>query len=932
MNRMARWLVRHPSSVLVTMLAVTAVLGWFALGIRIESSLESVLPAGDPQVTYYDQVRKRFGSDDVGVIGVRADDLFSPATLEKIARVTTAVSKLEGVESVLSITNAKDVAADVFTPPPLLPRLPPSPEEIATLRAKLAAVPLYRENLVAPDERGAAINVFFAPLSDVQYADLRLDDRIAEILATEEAPQQKFYFTGAAHLKEAAVRLMRRDLFRFTPIALIGVVLTFWISFRTKRGVLLPLLTVLMALVWTLGVLVAMGKAITLGTFVLPPLMLVVGSSYAIHVMARYYEQAETGGDEAEVVGAAFDRVWVPLTISAVTTVIGFGSLMVNRIPAIWELGFFAVVGTVFLTIVCLCFLPAVLAMLPIERVAVRAKDGSPALMPLLSRLARSAASSRPWIWAVSLAIALVSLVGMTRIQVDSDFLSYFSPRSEVRVDNEIINREIVGSNPFYIIVDGREAGALRKWTTLWLIKDLQRFLAEQPGITSSISVVDYLELLESGLNKGTGGDLVVDAQGNLVAADKPKTFWEDPAMLDPVLKMVSTSPETFSSVITPDFATASILVRTNLSGSAVIEQTLGRIRAYIANHFPAELPVTLTGNLVLLTGTTSEIVAGQVKSLALALGVIFIVMSLMFLSVRIGFLAILPNALPILIFFGVMGWSGIYLNLGTSLIAAIALGIAVDSTIHYMARLNLELRGETDQEEAIARTLRTVGAPIIYTTVALFLGFLTFAFSSFVPIQNFGVLSSVTMATALGANLILLPALLATAKIITLWDLVGVKLGEDPARTIPLFAGLRPSQARVVVLMGDMKRFRPGEAIVNQGDPGDAMYVVLNGEAKVVINSNGDRRELAHLKRGDVFGEMALVRHNERTADVIASGDDVEVLRVDQTFLQRIQRRYPRIASRVFLNLTRILSDRLERMNAAYVAARATTTTSPET
>ncbi len=930
MNRMARWLVRHPLGVLAGMLAVTVVLGWFALGLRIESSLESVLPAGDPQVFYYEQVRQKFGSDDVGVIGVRSDDLFSAGTLEKIARVTNAVAKLDGVESVLSITNAKDVAADVFTPPPLLPKLPPSPDEVAALRAKLAAVPLYRENLVAPDERGAAINVFFKPLSDVQYADLRLDDRIAEILRAEEGPE-KFYFTGAAHLKEAAVRLMRRDLFRFTPIALVGVIITFWLSFRTKRGVLLPLVTVVMALVWTLGVLVAMGKAITLGTFVLPPLLLVVGSSYAIHVMARYYESAEHGRDEAEVVGAAFDRVWVPLCISAVTTVIGFGALMVNRIPAIWELGFFAVIGTIFLTIVCLVFLPAMLALLPIERVAVRAQDGSPALTPVLSRVARVAAGSRSWIWLLAGGLAVLAVTGIMRIQVDSDFLSYFSPRAEVRRDNEVINREIVGSNPFYVIIDGRVPEALKKWTTLWLIKDLQQFLENQPGITSSVSIVDYLELLESGLNKGTGGDLVVDAQGKIVPAEKPKTFWEDPAMLAPVLEMVNTSPDTFKSVVTPDFSTASILVRTNLSGSAVIEETLSRIRAYIANHFPADIPVHLTGNLVLLTGTTSEIVAGQVKSLALALGVIFIVMSLMFLSMRIGFLAILPNVLPILIFFGVMGWFGIYLNLGTSLIAAIALGIAVDSTIHYMARLNLELRGEEDQEAAIARTLTTVGAPIIYTTVALFLGFLTFAFSSFVPIQNFGVLSSVTMATALGANLLLLPAFLATAKIITLWDLVGLKLGEDPARTIPLFAGLRPSQARVVVLMGDMLRFRPGETIVQQGDPGDAMYVVLNGDAEVLLNSNGSRRPVANLHRGDVFGEMALVRHNERTADVVATSD-VEVLAVDERFLQRIQRRYPRIASRVFLNLTSILSDRLERMNSAYMAARATTTTSPET
>src|SRR5581483_10093298 len=341
-------------------------------------------------------------------------------------------------------------------------------------------------------------------------------------------------------------------------------------------------------------------------------------------------------------------------------------------------------------------------------------------------------------------------------------------------------------------------------------------------------------------------------------------------------------------------------------------------------------MPVRLTGTLVLLTGTTSDIVMGQIKSLTLALVVIFAVMALMFLSMKIGFLAILPNVLPILIFFGVMGWCGVLLNLGTSLIAAIALGIAVDSTIHYMARLNLELRGETDQQSAIVRTVRTVGVPIVFTTVALFLGFLSFGASSFVPIKNFGFLAAATMVTSLGANLVFLPALLATTKIITLWDLLGVKLGDDPARTIPLFAGLSAAQARIVVLMGELKRFAPGEVIIREGERGDEMYVLIRGTTQVWVGRDGGRRQIFEHRRGDVFGEMGLVRHDQRTADVIASSD-VEVLAVNDRFLTRIQRRYRRIASKVFLNLTRILSDRLERMTDLYVAgmpeARATRT-----
>jgi predicted RND superfamily exporter protein len=926
MDGFARWLVRHPLLTVLANLLVTAVFGVYALRIRIESSLESVLPAGDPEVTYYENVRATFGSDDVAVVGMTAQDLFATPTLEKIARVTEAIGRIEGVERVLSITNAVDPAADVFNPPRLLERIPPPPGAVDALRRKLATTPLYGKNLVADDFHGAAINVFFKNLTDAQYVDLDIDRKIRAVL---EAEHGTFYYTGAAHVKQAAVQLMRQDLIRFTPIAFALLVLVLWFSFRTVRGVVLPILSVALALVWTLGVMVLAGKAISLGTFILPPLLIVVGSSYGIHVMARYYEQVNAGAPPDELVVRAFQRVWLPLVVSALTMIVGFGSLMVNRITAIWDLGLFAVVGLVWLTVTSLTLIPAALQLMRVELRTPRSGQIAAPLSRLLKRLAERAHASRRTILWGAVVIGALALTGTRLIRVDSDFLYYFAPTSEVRQANETINREIVGSNPFYLVIDGTEPGVLKRWEVLKQIKDLQTFLLTLPGITSTVSVVDYLELLEAGLNKSGEGDVLVDEHGRIIPPEAKKTFWQDPANLGPVLTMVSTSPETFKSVITQDFRRANVLVRTNLSGSRRIEETLAAIRKYIAAHFPANLQVHPTGNLVLLTGTTSDIVAGQIKSLSLALCVIFIVMALMFLSVKVGFLAILPNVLPIVIFFGVMGWLGIFLNLGTSLIAAIALGIAVDSTIHYMARLNLELQGETEQAAAMVRTLRAVGAPIIFTTVALFFGFLTFALSSFVPIQNFGILSGITMATALGTNLILLPALLATTKIITLWDALGVKLGENPTRTIPLFSGLRPGQARIAVLMGQIKRFAPGSFIIRQGEMGDEMYVIIQGTAEVWVGAAQEREPIMAMRRGEVFGEMGLVRHTVRSTDVVAA-DQVEVLAVDEHFLDRIQFRYPRIASKLFLNLTRILSDRLQRMTEQYVA-RATETVKRE-
>jgi predicted RND superfamily exporter protein len=661
------------------------------------------------------------------------------------------------------------------------------------------------------------------------------------------------------------------------------------------------------------------GKPISIGTFMLPPLLLVIGSAQAMHIIAAYYEQLRADAESGDAVVRGLRQVWSPVLISGFTTAVGFGALMVSPITAIWDLGLLSVLGVIFLTVTSLGYLPAALVLW--ARYAGRSYETapSPRVEHLMERLGGQAYAARGAVLAGAAIVAVVALVGATRIAVDSDFLTYFDRASPVRRDHEIINQQIVGSNPLYLIIEGGGAGAMKRWEMLKQVKDLQTFVDALPGISGSLSIVDYLEALETGLNKSTEE---VDETGKPVSGGKPQSFWDNPANLPTVLDLVARSPETFKAVVSKDFSRANVLVRSRVSGSRPIEAVLEQIGRYVTERFPPGLRVVPTGTVVLITGTSSRIVFDQIKSVSLALLVIFAVMAFMLLSARIGLLAILPNMLAITVFFGLLGWFGIFLNLGTSLIATIALGIAVDSSVHYMWRLGRELRGESDQAAAIQRTMRAVGGPMLCITLALAAGFLTFGGSSFPPVRNFGILTSITVAAAFGANLIVLPALLATTKIITLWDLIGVKLGQDPTRTIPLLAGLRPAQARIVVLMGELRHFPPHAMIVKSGELGTAMYVIVNGDTEVWVGNGAGRRKVAELRRGDVFGEMALVRQDERSADVVAK-QDVEALAVDERFLERIQRRYPRIAAVVFLNLTRILSDRLQRMNEHLTAAR---------
>jgi CRP-like cAMP-binding protein len=269
------------------------------------------------------------------------------------------------------------------------------------------------------------------------------------------------------------------------------------------------------------------------------------------------------------------------------------------------------------------------------------------------------------------------------------------------------------------------------------------------------------------------------------------------------------------------------------------------------------------------------------VQSLTLTAAVIFILMAAMFLSARVGVIAMIPNLFPIVIFFGLMGVTGVALNFGTNIIASIALGLAVDDTLHIMCRLSSELRNTDQEGHALIETLSTVGKPALYYSGLLVLGFLTLGTSRFVPIQAFGLLSAATIVIGVIGELLLLPALLATTRIITLWDLLYLKLGKDPHKTIPLFDG----------------------------------HLLLSGAADVIINPKTQARRVRTLRRGDVLGEMALIGNHVRTADVVAT-DEVEVLAVNDRFLNRMQQRYPRIGAKIFkifLNLAKILSTRLQ-------------------
>ena len=914
MDPLYRFVVRRRREILVVLALATAFFAWHAREIRFDGSVESLLPADDPSSRYYAEVRATFGSDEVGVVGLLADDVFTKPVLETIGRLTKAIQKIDGVEKVVSLTNATDPVKDVFEPPLLIPKLPNTPAEREELRRLVSDRPIYMKNLVAQDGRAAAINIFFKEMSQDDYLARGIDDQITVAIEAERGPYEVHY-TGLPRLKAYSVQTMQRDLLRFVPATLALIVVVLAVCFRSVRGVFLPFMTVVTSLIWTLGIMHLAGVNLSLGTMALPPLLLVLGTAYSLHVVAEYYELAKPGRDRDEVVLETLRRIGLPSTIAAVTTIIGFLSLVANSIVSIRQMGIFSAVGIALAFVFSLVLVPAFLAILKLRPTGVAAGDLSEGTSHLLARVGRFSIDNRRMIAVAAIAVTLLGLPAIFEIRVDSNFLSFFRESDPVRRATDVINERLVGSMAFYVVVDSPTKDTFKTWDSLRRLKDLQRFIDGLPGVEKTISFIDYAEMLDRGSQETSSGDFVLGPNGEVMQAEataERTSFWQAPERLGAIFSMVASSPKTFTSVMSPNFNRANIIVRTSLSRSSDMNAIAEQIETQAASMLPPELVAHATGNLILLTKTTGDIVLGQVQSLVFTALVIFIVMSVMFLSFRVGLIAMIPNLLPIFLFFALLGLSGADLNFGTNIIASIALGVGVDETIHIMSRLSSEVRATGNQERALLETLSSVGRPALYASLLLFLGFLTLSFSTFVPIQEFALLSAATMVFDAVCELALLPALLATTRIITLWDMLYLKLGPEPHRTIPLFASLRPMQAKVVALMGTLRQFANGTPVMRQGEVGDEMHVIINGKAEVRVNVDGESRPVRTLGRGDVFGEMGLIRRHERTADVIA-GRDLEVMTLNEQFLRRIQRRYPRTANKILLNLARILSDRLQ-------------------
>jgi len=482
------------------------------------------------------------------------------------------------------------------------------------------------------------------------------------------------------------------------------------------------------------------------------------------------------------------------------------------------------------------------------------------------------------------------------RVKVDNDLLGYFKKDSTIRMRSRLLHEKMAGAQTFFIRISSGLAGTFKQPENLAQLALVQKYVKKMGWFDKTLSLADHISLIHREMN-----------DGNEKYFDIP----DSPDLVSQYLLLLRR--DEIDRFVTTDLSEVNILVRHNLSSSHELADVLEQLKDYLEKNINTHFKFGFTGENILVNTAADSMASGQFKSLLLLMAVIFIIMSLLFVNIKAGALSLIPNFYPIVSFFGIMGILDIPLNTGTAMVAAISIGIAVDDTVHFMVRYNKEMRTLQSQDRAMEVCIRSEIRPVLSTSIALALGFVVLCSSNFVPIIHFGFLSAMVMLFALIGDMFVTPILLSSTQLITLWDMMGLNLKEDVIKRSMLFTNLKSWQIKKIILLGKEHEKDTGELAVVRGEEGSSMFLLIEGRAQVLSkkDENGKEFVIADLGPGDVFGEIALVESGPRSADIRAV-EPIKYIEIDWNGLKRIQRIYPRIAGRLFLNLARILGRRL--------------------
>jgi uncharacterized protein len=764
----ARWITTHRFVVVLAILGVTVFLASRLGSLQVDSNPNLWAPQQHAYVETTNLLEEVFGGRNLTVIGIvpKKGDIYQPRVLEKVKRIQEQLELLPHAvrHNILSLAARKvkhvKGAEDGMEVRPMMDTVPRTSEEIERLRAAVASSPIYINALVSPDNKAAAVIADFK--QDERSPNfIILNEGLRKIVAQERDDDIDIYLGGLPIIGEAADReFMKMPMF-FGAALIIVMLVQYW-SFRSFQGMLLPLLTGILSVIWSLGLMGLLGVHLDPLNTTTPILVLAVAAGHAIQILKRYYEEFNRLIGEGlpphqanrDAVIESMVRVGPVMIVAGVIAVITFLSLAGTGIPMVQHFGVFAGCGVLATMMIEMTVIPAVRTMLrpPKPREADRERKAG-VLDRFLVTVANNLVSGRArWIVAGGLTVLAIVGSGVLLLRIDNNFKLYFKPDSALRVDDRVLNTTFGGTNSIQFLIQTAEQDGIKDPKVLEGMSKLQAFLETQQDVGKTQSLADLMKKMNQAMHADDQAYYRIPESRDLVAQYL-------------FLYAMSGEPQDFENYVDNDYRRATVWTFVKNDSTTHADMIAKNAQRVIAESFPPGVSVQMGGSLPQLIALNDVIVSDKFRNMAQMSIVVFGLGAIILRSVVGGLFVVIPLFAVMLANFGLMGWLGTPLDISAMTTAAMAIGIGADYEIYLLFRFREELARTGSVLTATRNSMLTSGKAILLVAISILSGYAVLQASDFAFYNQLSNMVTATMLISAFFALFFLRALMMLFK-----------------------------------------------------------------------------------------------------------------------------------------------------------------------
>jgi hydrophobe/amphiphile efflux-3 (HAE3) family protein len=713
---------------------------------KIDPEMRNYVPRSIKSRVATDKIESEFGVQDMVLILFSDSCIITTDNLTQIKDIDRAISRINGVSSRISPFTVKSIRSEegMMTVDPLIKNIPSDKSELKQLGKNILENSFARDIVVSSDLTTASITATINN-SETEKETLQKIDSV--ILSNPG--KTKIIKGGLPYIRQSLVRDVGRDAIILIPAALIIMLLVLKINLGSWRSVILPFSVVVLTTAFSLALIPLIGWKFSIITLLVPVILIAVANNYGIYLVARFQELSSRYPDTSrkELVKILIKSLNMPILFSGLTTVAGILGLLTHSIIPAKQVGVLAAAGVSLALLMSLLLIPALIFVSGSGLVSKSRKSDKTRLFEnILNRLSQLVINYPGKILFVSAVVIILLASGIAFLKINTNQENYFAPKHPIRQASSIINSKFGGSQTISVMIKGD-------------IKD--------PEIMKAIDRVTT----EIEHQKGVGGvfsiSQVIREMSKVIYTNTEDGYNHIPDTREAIAQMfelynMSGNPDDFKQLTDLDNTKAHILIRISEPENNIIKSVKKRISELTIN-FPAE--VSIGGYAIIMSDFAESIIKGQISSLLFAVITVFLLLTIIFKSIKGGFIGSIPLIASILILFGFMGYTRIALDSATALLSSIMIGVGVDFTIQYVWCFNLQIRSGLSYAEATSTAIGTIGRSIIINAFSVMAGFGALIFSGFTSIRFFGYLVLISIGSCLIGALVIIPAFLMKYK-----------------------------------------------------------------------------------------------------------------------------------------------------------------------